>query len=251
MNLTKDAPIIGTGTVKIKSRFHKLGFTIVLLAATLSDAMAAFYAGTIEGSKEDLKGTTKVLLKQSLGDALEIAGYNQGSVVVTTGATANNLTSFTFEGTLEITPRGSILPLENVTYYFTVAGFPNNSQINVDAYPTLSLASTSFKYDQVAIDAGVETPVDIAQAKWLAIPKDKLDGLQLFYPDGFKHELTPREIKRICAERNEASFVIDGKTTVGSNRLFVLDVATAYQALITNNAVGNVYVVKELALPKN
>lgn len=241
MNLTQ-TPIIGNGTVKLRTRFHKLGFKIALIGVQMAaDIKSALIASKLEVTKTHPSyGTKKVLFKQSLGLLLEMASYNQGSVVMY-GAYGSTYV----EGTVEFTPKGSLVPIQNEEYLIELTGMAVNAETDINSYPTVEDATSSYNYQQISIDANVQTPANIASAKWLAIPKDTLTELELHYPDGYKEVWKPRELSRICQENNELSIILSGQIADEYRKLYVIKVSQAVTALITQTVVGNVYLVNE------
>lgn len=235
-----DQGLTGVCQSKFSARVMKLILSIVSTAGTSAAALAAVQASTIEVTSSHPNYATKTrLYKNSLLDLMEIASCNEGAIRLDGAANA-----YTIKGSIELSDDGAIVPLDNEQFYAKfelAAGL--TLQVNVlDAHVD---AVTEMEYKPVPCFGGSPTPLTVAAAKWLAIPKARLTELQLELPNGQRIIYTPSELEQVVSEANEQSLLQNGLITPGSLNLYIMNVAPYLRAHVTTDTQTNVYIVNE------
>ncbi len=237
-----DTPITLKGSVKVANRFAKLFFKFSKLGTDATDLIDNLSTGTLEVKKtHPTYGTKTVVYENPIADYLEIASCNEGAV-----RADNDGTTSIVRGTLELTPDGSLVPMENEVYTVTIDSLPAGVSVEIFSIDVPKDASRVYDYNPVNVNANAPTPVTVKDAQWLAVRRTGLKMVELEMPNKQKVTYLPEEIEQILSEINEQSFVINGLVTPAGRDLYCIPVGLAHKAYITQSTVGTVYVVNQL-----
>lgn len=228
-----DAPITGSTSIKIQSKFAK--FLFVIACGTAGNAMnetqalAAVKATNFELEKVSPDGSISPLRKLSLSDYLEIGSLlSSGPVTVETAGDTTTVT-----GDIICALDGDIEPNPQDIYTLKVTDLPAYCSADVYLITQKRRASIHFKYDLAKIYSDVPSLVELSSAHLLGIPKTDLVKVELEADGQDRLELLPAELKSLLVDMNAQAFNINGAVTPAGLNLYTFPVPSANRAYLT------------------
>ena len=233
---------------EVKGRIHALELTFYKATGGGTDSTAIIAAledaaTTLEITKNTAQGTETKVYKQLLIDLLEVSISEGGSIrAYIDGA------NYVLEGTFVLSGKGAEALHNNDFYKISIKALPDGVTGDAWALDVTTDAISQFQYNPMRITAGAPQYTSVANAKYLAIPREEFSSIDVFYKDGSRVNYDAFELSKITAGGMPLAFIVDGKIVSGGRNYYVMPVGPAQKVQIDVTADCAVIIVNEHSL---
>lgn len=150
-------------------------------------------------------------------------------------------------GAVVLSRDGAELLADNEYYKVTVEGLPDGVTADIYVIDAFHVARTELQYTPTRVNANAPKQIQVADAVYLAIPKEGVRQVDLSSPHGQVTYL-PAELDYITESILPQGFLVDGNTVPGGNTFYILPVADCLYAKVDSTEDSNVILVSEKGL---
>jgi len=239
-------PFTGSFAGNIESRVH--GLRVILSRAkgastTGQDLLDELTDVTIKVDKGTPNGIKTKIYKISLLDIMTVC-IPEGGFVSADVIGAN----LVVKGSVIISRDGAEHLQDNEYYKVTVEGLPDGVSGDLYVLDSPIDAQLGLSYSLVRVTANAPRITNIAEAQYIAIPKDGLNQLDLQYQGSSSVTYLPEELEYITEVGLPQGFLVDGNTKPGGGTFYIIPVGRAVFAKVDSDSDMNIVIINEQGL---